>query len=527
MDKLSRLILTLMASLWLATTLLASTSQEGFQPFDKSLRGLEELFFVKQAIQDQVHKGPLTKISASQAVKSLKPANVSLGLEYSDRVQDFLDFYTSQPMRKGVEIMLGLSESYMPVFESYLVEEKMPADLMYLPMALSSLNTKTVSDWGASGLWQLMYTSGKLYNLQIDSYVDERRDPVKSTKAALHYLKDLYAIYNSWELAIAAYSSSPSNVNKAIRKSGGSKKYADLYPWLPVETRDYLPAFAACYILMQNYEKAGLKPFEIASLNYSLRTPVEHRVHLDQIAEVLSIPSGLLHDMNPEYKSHIIPAGNGKAYSIRLPIGKQELFTLYADSIFRFRDTVYFPPGESYIKSDIAPQAQDSNALSPANVIQPEVQPNPQPNRNKTKLTYTVKDGDNLGYISGWYNVSLSDLRSWNNLRGDVIKVGQVLDIWVPDSRAAQYKGIDEMTFAQKQKTGSSGSVTPAPKPNTRAAAAGSSAGYTWYTVKRGDNPTSIAAKYPGVTANEILKLNNISDPRNLKAGEKIKIPKK
>ncbi len=507
----------------------------GYAPFERSLKGLEGLYFVNQSIIDQIHRGTISKITPTQAAKTLKPASQSLGLEYSDRLQDFLDFYTSPANRKGVEIMLGLAAGYLPLFESYLVEEKLPAELMYLPMALSSLNTREISQWGATGLWQIMYTNGRLYQLQIDSYVDERRDPSKATRAAVQHLKDLYGIYSDWELAIAAYTNSPSNINKAIRKAGGSRQYSDLYNYLPVETRDYLPAIAACYILMHQYEKTGLKPYEIQNPGFNLRVQVERRLHLGQVSEVLNIPIEFLQDMNPEFKSSVVPAGNNKTYWIKLPSDKNTLFSEYADSIYNFRDTFYFPTRRNIVVSEVSTPAATTHVPSDGESKPVVVQPSPPSTsavHNRTKLTYTVKDGDNLGYISEWYNVGVSDIRGWNNMRGDIIRVGQVLDIWVPNSRVNQFKDIDNLTFAEKQRGATNPAQTTPARTTTSASqptrtSKASAGGFTWYTVKRGETLTGIAAKYPEITADEIMELNKIRDPRSLQAGQKLKIPKK
>ncbi len=498
---------------------VSGVAQEDFTPFRKSLQGLEDLNYVKEAVRQQSHRGSISRISSSQAVRSIRTASPVIGFEYTDRVQAILDFYTSQEVRKGVEIMLGLAETYLPLFKEVLTEEQMPVDLMYLPLALSSLNVKAVSDWGASGLWQIMFTNGKLYNLQIDSYVDERRDPVLSTRAALQYLKDLYGIYLDWELAIAAYSSSPSSINKAIRKAGGSKKYTDLYPFLPVETRDYLPAFSACCILLIHYEQTGLKPYAIEVPNYRNKEPVTRRLHLGQVAEMLEIPLPLLQDMNPEYKNSIIPA-TGKVFYIKLPSEKIAAFRLFADTIYSFKDSIYFPVKKNLVVNDMAQTSQDVNGKMAQ--VQSNVQINPQ---NKSKLTYMVKEGDNLGYISGLYNVTVTQIKHWNNLRNDIIRVGQVLDIWVPESKANQLKEIDGKTHIQKQPASAATGTSSQSAQTDRSSSA--STGFSWYTVKSGDNLTSIASKYSGITADDILKLNKIKDPRKLRPGQKIKIPKK
>lgn len=524
--KVKKLLLFVLLAPMAAAGGLPAAEDAGFVPFERSLKGLEELFFVKDAIINQNHKPGAARLTSSQAVKAVKLGNPVLGFEYTERVQSFLDFYTSQEVRTGVEVMLGVLPEYMLTFETFLSKENLPLDLMYLPMALSSLNTKTVSSWGAAGIWQIMFTNGKLYNLQIDSYVDERKDPEKSTQAAVLYLKDLYNIYLDWQLAIAAYSSGPASINKAIRKAGGSKKYEDLYPFLPVETRDYLPAFTACFILATHHEQSGLKAYEIDLPNYTQKEPVTARLHLGQVAEVLHVQLPLLQDMNPEYKSSIIPAGARQMW-IKLPREKIEEFRLLADSIYGYNDSIYFPSRKTYIVAE-APPVTAENGNGNKNGTESTQTPASQPN-NKTKLSYTVKEGDNLGHISDWYDVSVSEIRQWNSLRGDVIKVGQKLDIYVADSKVSKYKGIDDMSFAEKQKGTTAAKATPQKTTGnqTTTGAKAATSGYTWYTVKKGDTVSAIAAKYAGVSADEILKINNIKDPRSLQVGQKIKIPKK
>ncbi len=503
----------------------------GFAPFDSALRGLEKLYFVQQSMEGQRnHHSTLQSVTPAQAEKVLQGMDPALGLTYTPRVYEFLKYYTQPGIRRQVEIMLGLTSSYLPLFESILAEHEMPAGLKYLPMALSSMNLQAVSSWGATGLWQIMYTNGRLYRLQIDSFVDERRDPAKSTKAALQHLNDLYAIYQSWELAIAAYTNSPSNINKAIRKAGGSRDYADLYPWLPVETRDYLPALAACYILVQMQEEIGLTPYTIHNPLQSMRAPVEHRLHLGQAADFLGVSKGLLQDMNPEFKSGVIPAGNERVFWLRLPAEHHARFVEFADSIYYFRDSIYFPTRRGVVMSQASETVAEASAEASADVSEEAVQAEsgevateavvqaPMQPAGRVKLNYTVKDGDNLGYIAGWYGVRVSDIRRWNNLPGDIIRVGQVLDIWVPEASEQRYRNIDRMTFAEKQR----GATQPA---SARQTSQPSSGGFSWHTVQRGETISAIAARHPGVTADQIMRLNNIRDPRTLQAGQRIKIP--
>ncbi len=506
-----------------------------FDPMVKSLYGLQELSYVKTALSGQPSRQSTGKISQNHAIKTIKNAGSPIGFSYTEKVQDLLDFYTSDSVRRNVEIMLGLAPDYLPMFESILKKEELPAELKYLPMALSSLNTRAVSAWGASGLWQLMFTTGKLYNLQIDSYVDERKDPEKSTAAAVAYLKDLYGVYLDWELTIAAYTNGPASVNKAMRKAGGSRKYDDLYPFLPAETREYYPAFIACYIIASHPDQGNLKPIAVEVPNFRQKEPVEKRLHLGQIAGALSIPLPLLQDMNPEYKSSIIPVGT-KSQWVKLPLDKINIFSALGDSVYAFQDSVFFPsskranvvtepPVQQIDKADTGQQTQtedQTTSSSSGKVIQQDGQR--ADHSHKTKLEYTVKEGDNLGFISGWYDVSIADIKRWNQIKKDIIKVGQKLEIYVPEAKVNQYKGIEGMTFEQKQKKSS---PAQAVKPDPARQKTQSASGNTVHTVGKGETISGIAAKYPGVSADDIMKLNNIKDPRNLQVGQKLKIPKK
>lgn len=515
---------------------IASQNITAFEPFTRSLEGLRELAYVKTGLAEQTARQTQGKITSGQAVKVIKNAGDNTGLYYSDRVQEMLDFYTSEPVRRNVEVMLGMAPAYLPVFESALKKEGLPTDLMYLPLALSSLNPRAVSPWGASGMWQLMFTTGKLYNLQIDSYVDERRDPEKSTQAAVAYLKDLYAVYLDWELTIAAYTSGPASVNKAIRKAGGSRKYDEIYPFLPAETREFLPAFSACYIVATHPDLGNLKPVPIEIPNFRQKEPVEKRLHLGQIADALSIPLPLLQDMNPEYKSSIIPVVNRTLW-VKLPLDKIAPFNVMGDSIYQYHDTVYFPPSKRINIVTEAPAQADNQSNSPSDKTengngtstqsQPEKPSQPVTPQNKTKLEYTVKAGDNLGHISSLYDVKVSDIRSWNHLRKDVIKVGQKLDIYVPASKADRYKGVDSRTATQKQKESTVSPQPSKPSPATLKNPASNATSHTIHTVAKGETLSGIASKYPGVTADDIMKLNGIKDARSLQVGQKIKIPKK
>lgn len=516
--SLLRLSITLIA-ITLSTLTFADEAMD-FSPFTQSMKGLKEIYYVKKALNGKTHQGNAVALSTNQCKKMIKSAGSSLSIQYTTQVKDFVDFYTASHHSGETEIMFGIADHYLPRIEEILINKGLPTDLKYLPLALSSMNYKNVSDWGASGFWQIMYTNGKLYNLKIDSYLDERRDPIKSTHSAVAYLKDLYDIYLDWELAIAAYTSGPSNINKAIRRAGGSKKITDLYPHLPKETRNYLSAYVALMILHKNMHSANLTPLKIEVPYEGSEVEINEKLHIEQVSKVLQVDIDLLRVMNPQYKSDIIPAGR-KNYLLVLPTELNEQFAGLKDSIYNYNDSVYFVNIKRDVVSDKAPSTKSSTKSSSSSSSTPTVT---YSTKGKTKLTYTVKSGDNLGYISDWYDVSVAEIKYWNNIHGNMIKVGQKLVIYKKNSVAAKYKNIDKMSFDQKEKK-STASTTK--KKTTTKKSTSNKGKYTWYTVKSGDSPYTIAQKYPGVSADDILEFNNIKDPRNLKVGQKLKIPVK
>jgi len=428
-------------------------------------------------------------------------------LSYNTIVRKYIEVYT-QKKRKLVEVMLGLAQYYFPIFDEIFDSYDIPNELKYMSIIESALNPRAYSRARAVGLWQFMYGTGRFYGLTVNSLVDERRDPLKSTHASAKYIKDLYEIYKDWILVIAAYNCGPGNVNRAIRRSGGKRNYWDIYFYLPRETRGHVPAYIAATYTMNYYNEHNLKPRKIELSLTNDTVMINEELHLMQVSEVLGIPIKQLRDMNPQYRTDIIPAKD-KSYSLRLPHEYIPRFIDLEDSIFAYKDSIYFNP--------------EKMITSPTTYSAARYRHEP-PSDNYAKLYYKVKSGDNLGYIASWYNVRVSDLRYWNNIRRNVIRSGQNLVIYIPKNKFNKYKKINSMTFAQKQKMIGK-PVTIDSTPDKVVVVEDGS--YIYYTVKSGDTLWDIAKQYPGVSDSDIMRLNNITNPDKIKPGQRLKIKPK
>ena len=412
----------------------------------------------------------------------------------------------TEKRRNQVEIMLGLANYYFPMFEEILDKYEMPLELKYMAVIESALNARAFSRAGACGLWQFVYGTGKMYNLEITSYVDERKDPVKATEAAAKYLKDLYTIYKDWHLVIAAYNCGPGNVNRAIRRSGGKRDYWTVYYRLPRETRGYVPAFIAAAYTMNFYKLHNLTPRQ-PSFNIVTDTiMVNNYLHFDQVASTLGLDIEMLRDINPMYRRDIIPATPDKPYPLRLPQESISRFIDLEQNIFAYKRDEYFP------NNQIKNPSQTAYHYVPVDV------------KGKGRVYYTVKSGDNVGYIAEWFEIRAADLRYWNNIHGNLIRVGQKLLIYEPEDKVEYYQAFNTMSFQEKQnKVGKS--LSASQKEVRKEAPI--DANYVYYTVRRGDNLWDIAKQFPGISASDIQRLNNISDSRSLYIGQNLKIHKK
>jgi len=442
-------------------------------------------------------------------VERLAKINSIIRLPYNSIVRNHIHVYTIR-QREKFSAVLGLKDYYFPMIEDVFDSYGLPAELKYMAVIESALNPNAVSRVGATGLWQFMYSTGRMYGLTINSVVDDRRDPVKATHAAARFIKDLYNIYNDWILVIAAYNCGPGNVNKAIKRSGNKKDYWDIYYRLPRETRGYIPMYIAAAYGVTYFPEHHIVPLP---LNIPVATDtivVNKDIHLAQISEVMRIPLGELQALNPQYKTGLVP-GSSKPQSLTLPMNHLGDFIDLNDTIRSYKSDVYLN------KSNLIADPTRSSAV-PAAI------------KGKTKLIYTVKDGDNLGYISEWYRVGLSDLRYWNSISRNTIRAGQKLVIYVDPAKSEYFSKVNTMSFEEKQKM--AGKSVPA---NTMKAAATTASAapeetegeYIVHTVRSGDTIWDIVKLYDNVTTSQVLALNNISDPSKIKAGQKLRIKKK
>ena len=276
------------------------------------------------------------EFSKEDYVNRLSRIPAVMEMAYNEVVQKFIDRYTGR-LRHSISYMLGASNFYMPIFEEALETYQLPLELKYLPIIESALNPKAVSRAGAAGLWQFMIGTGKQYGLQVNSLVDERRDPVKSSYAAARYLSDLYKIFGDWNLVIAAYNCGPENINKAIHRAGGNNKdYCHIYPYLPRETRGYVPAFIAANYAMTYYSLHNICPMGTRLPAKSDTIVVTKNVHLQQVADVLGINIDMLRSLNPQYRRDVIP-GNSEPYALRLPQTEVGHFLDMEDSVYTYK----------------------------------------------------------------------------------------------------------------------------------------------------------------------------------------------
>ena len=415
-------------------------------------------------------------------IKRLDSIEREIPLPHNQYVQGYIEMYANRK-REMMSRMLGLSDYYFPLFEKTLEEQGLPTEFKYLAIVESALNPLAVSRVGATGLWQFMYATGKQYKLNVDTYVDERRDPAKATYAATQYFKDMYAIYGDWLLVIASYNCGAGNVNKAIRKSGGAMDFWAIRKYLPEETRGYVPAFIAATYVMNHAREHNIFPVYPSFNTNNDTVMLVNPVSFSHLSAMLGVDMEELKALNPVYKKQFVNASQFVAKSVTLPIEKKLLFASIRDSIYSTA------PFGNQMRVVLASERENETETR---II------------NKT-ITYKVKKGESLSIIARKYNVDVQDLKVWNKLKSTKLVIGQPLKInttskikvFVEESEPVAKVETAQQTIARQ---------------------------YKFYKVRKGDSLWSIADKHKGLTVEKLKSMNKIKTNNGLKAGALIKV---
>lgn len=357
-------------------------------------------------------------------------------MPYNNVVQKFIDRYSNE-LRNAVGIMLGASNFYMPIFEQALETYSLPLELKYLPVIESGLNPKAVSRVGATGLWQFMLATAKNYGLEINSLLDERCDPIKSSYAAANYLSDLYRIFGDWNLVIAAYNCGPEKLTQAIHRAGGSKDYWKIYPYLPRETRGYVPAFIAANYIMNYYCEHNICPMTTDLPAKTDTILVNRDVHFKQIAQVLNVDEELVRSLNPQYRKDIV-IGYTKPSTLRLPVDKINSFIDQEDSVYAYNaDVLLTKRSEVEVAQEVpsyssgrtsASSSRKSYSRSKSKRSRRKSSRSSRRRRSSSK-SVTVRGGDTLSEIAARNNTTVKKLKKLNGLKGNNIRKGKKIRV--------------------------------------------------------------------------------------------------
>ncbi|MDR7369847.1 LysM peptidoglycan-binding domain-containing protein [Flavobacterium aquidurense] len=432
-----------------------------------------------------------------QAMNEKSPFDI----EYNQGLENIIKSFLKN-RKKSFSRLMALSEYYFPIFEEAFARQNIPLEIKYLAIVESALNPKAVSRMGATGLWQFMYGTGKQYSLKIDSYIDERSDPLKATAAASDYFSKMFTIFGDWELVLASYNSGPGNVTKAIRRSGGKTKYWDIREHLPKETQGYVPAFLATMYLFEYHKEHGINPERALVKNFETDTVnIKKEMTFKQIADLLDMPQSQIQLLNPSYKLNVVPFYQGEAHCLRLPKDKIATFVSNEDKIY------------AYVKH------QSENKMMPTQLalkVTPKAKAKLENTIDSDIQLYKVKKGDNLGAIADKYNVNISDLKKWNNLKSNSVALGRTLKIKsAVDSIVKNPKEIKTTPVLDRKPEEAIAAVDNKDKSNAQPQE---------YVVVAGDNLGNIAKKF-GMTVAELKELNNLAS-NNIGLGKTLVISK-
>lgn len=488
------------------------------ESFEADTQKLLESWFVKNytATDTRYATEPDVEVSDEVLIERLGKMPVVIEMPYNGIVRNYIEKYTRDD-RSQVAALLGLGLYYNPIFEQALEEQGLPLELKYLPMIESSLDPNAVSKHGAAGLWQFMLATAKGLGMEVNSVVDERRDPYLSSEMAASYLKGLYDSYGDWSLAIAAYNCGPGTLNKAIRRAGGDPKSHDfwsIYNYLPEETRGYVPAFIAVNYVMTYYPQHNISPVLPTSPLVMDTIHVTDRIHFDQISNVLSIPVEELRILNPQYRADLIPGNIDSPQNLILPSQQIHAYLMSEDDIKNFEPEKYRPRGT------VEPSESATDALIAVEDTQiwadPVTTQQPVADGQTHTIIHKVKAGETLASIAKTYEVTIDEIKQTNSLRRNAVRVGQQLRINTSAPQGVMESTVATVTNSGKTTQNSSGQKQQATQKQPTS---------TTYTVKKGDTLGKIASTH-GTTVAAIKSANGLKSD-NINAGQKLKIPAK
>jgi len=382
------------------------------------------------------------KASEDLYISRLASLKMQVEIVYHPAAKKYIDEYIDNPEK--TRELIGLSKFYFPMIERALKSKNLPVELKYLPLAVSELNPSAQNVSGACGIWMMGYNVSKMYKVKVNSFVDERRDPLKSSTAAAAHFKDLYSIYKQWPLVIAAYGCSPVMLNKCIRSANNSVYFGDVYPYIPDATRDIYPKFIAAVYIMNFYKEHGIKPVYSDLYLETDSVLVNKWLSLQQISSTIDVSLDHLRKLNPSFKKDVIPY-NLDGYWIKLPKNKGKQYILLKDSVYNPlpRSTEFSPVA---IQKDIT-----DSVVVPAETKKTKNSSSGDSGFNKKKISYTVKRGEKLADIADIFDVSVSEIKSWNKMKSLSVTSGKRVTIWVNASKTGYYKRINSMSAKQKK----------------------------------------------------------------------------
>ena len=534
--------------------------------------------------EEQLFKNdPDPVVMSAQIAVRLKKIQQTIPLDYNEHVQKYITYNTDAKRKEHVAKMLGRSKKFFPIFEPILAKYGIPDEMKYLAVVESALNPFAVSRAGASGPWQFMYSTALRYELNISKRVDERRDPYAACEAAAKYLKEMYNFYGSWQLAIASYNCGAGNVNRAIKKAGGSTSFWDIRAYLPAETRAYVPSFIAIVYAMKYAGKYGISPLIVEREN-TQRVTVRQKITVNDLESLLNIPRQTIIDENPSLLTTFIPPD----FTLNLPSSKIFSFNQLQDSMYQkalceLEDQKLIVP--SIIRPTNSPKETSGDDVTPVNdnsagntvskntttsksktkeewkeiPVITDVKKSPQKNtetavkkgsantlkeddNNYKTIAYKVKKGDNLGNIAGWFHCNVKEIRRWNDLSGNNINVNDELLIYVHKNDLKKFvrfnylsknikdelsgkittqeeKDVDTKTKEQKAQTPLIDKINPVKIIAKKDC-------FQKHTVKNGETLWSIAQKFDEVSVQDIIKWNNLKKNPILHKGDVLKIRK-